>query len=82
MAFEEIDGTALISLNGANQLIHCYDPVDKRILIFLPEDISQPESSRIPSRVQILTDGEYDTAAITGPWENTMGLPCVLHSHR
>jgi hypothetical protein len=82
MAFEELDGTALISLSGANQLIHCYDPVDKRILIVLPEDISQPQSTRTPSRVQILTDGDYDSAAITGPWEKTLGQPCVLHSHR
>jgi hypothetical protein len=82
MAFEEIEGTALIPINGVNQLIHCYDPQDKRILIVLPQDISGPMETRPPAQVKVLSEGEYDTSAIDGPWAKTLGRPCVLHSHR
>ena len=82
MAFEEIEETALISINGMNQLIHCYDPKDKRILIVLPQDISEPMDTRTSAQVKILSEGEYDASAINGPWEKTLRRPCVLHSHR
>lgn len=82
MAFEEIEGMAVISIDGMSQLIHCYDPEDNRILIVLPQDISRPMETRTPAQVKILSEGEYDASAVNGPHENTLGRPCVLHSQR
>jgi hypothetical protein len=82
VAFEEIEGIAQIPINGTNQQIHCYDPEDQRILIVLPEDISKPMGARTPAQIKILNATEYDASAISGPWEKTLGQPCVLHSGR
>jgi hypothetical protein len=74
MAFEELEETVLLSDNGMNQLIHCYDPEDKRILIVLLEDISGPTDTRTPAEVKIFSESEYDPSAIDGPLQNTLTI--------